>query len=371
MKRILLVFGTRPEAIKMAPVIKAFAQYSSSVEVGICVTAQHRQMLDKVLDFFSIKPQFDLNVMREGQSLFRLTADIIVGMEQILKTFCPHFVLVHGDTTTSLAASLAAFYAQIPVGHVEAGLRTYHRYEPFPEEVNRQLTSRIASYHFAPTETARENLLSESVSDDSVFVTGNTVIDALYWAKEMLTDYRDSEISMLQTLVMPGKKNILVTAHRRENLGEGLRNICKALLQIASYPDVQIIFPVHLNPVVRQTVHQYLGGNEKITLIEPLGYPAFTWLMLNSYLIITDSGGIQEEAPGLGKPVLVMRDFSERPEAIEAGSVKLVGTDNEVIYRAVKDLLDGGEGYQRMATRSHVYGDGKSAERIAEIILNL
>lgn len=371
MKRILLVFGTRPEAIKMAPIVKALAQYDSKVEVGVCVTAQHRQMLDQVLDFFSIEPRFDLDLMREGQSLYRLTADIMVGMEGVLKTFRPHFVLVHGDTTTSAVSSLAAYYAQIPVGHVEAGLRTYRRYAPFPEEINRQLTGRIASYHFAPTEAARKNLLSESVPDETIFVTGNTVIDALYWAKKMLKNYSDSEIDMLGRLLLPRKKCILVTAHRRENHGKGLQDICKALLQIAARPDVQIIFPVHLNPVVQQTVNEYLGGHQNIQLIAPLGYPAFAWLMLKTHLIISDSGGIQEEAAGLGKPLLVMRDFSERPEAIAAGSVKLVGTDSNLIYREAVGLLNEEDRYLKMTSRSSVYGDGTSAERIADIVMNL
>lgn len=371
MKRILLVFGTRPEAIKMAPIVKALARYGSSVEVEVCVTAQHRQMLDQVLDFFSINPRFDLDLMREGQSLFRLTADIMVGMEKVLEAYRPDFVLVHGDTTTSAISSLAAYYAQIPVGHVEAGLRTYRRYAPFPEEINRQLTGRITSFHFAPTETAKENLLRESVPVKSIFVTGNTVIDALHWAKEMLTEYSDEEIKLLERLLLPGKKHILVTAHRRENLGKGLRNICEALLRLAAHPDVQIIFPVHLNPAVQQTVSERLGGHDSICLIAPLGYPAFTWLMLKSYLIISDSGGIQEEAAGLGKPLLVMRDFSERPEAIAAGSVKLVGTDADLIYRETMDLLDKEDSYQKMATGSSVYGDGKSAARIADIVLKL
>ena len=372
MKRILLVFGTRPEAIKMAPIVKAFAQHQSKVEVGICVTAQHRQMLDQVLDFFSIEPSFDLNLMREGQSLYRLTADIMVGMEDVLKVFRPDFVLVHGDTTTSAIAALAAYYAQVPVGHVEAGLRTYRRYAPFPEEINRQLTGRVASCHFAPTETARANLLRESVPEDTVFVTGNTVIDALYWAREMLVDYHDSEIDMLQRLLSPDKKHVLVTAHRRENLGKGLQDICNALLRIAEHSDVRIIFPVHLNPAVQQTVNQYLGGHERIHLIKPLGYPAFTWLMLKSHLIISDSGGIQEEAAGLGKPLLVMRDFSERPEAIVAGAVKLVGTDSGLIYREAIALLLGGAGDGEPAAAGlSVYGDGKSAERIADIVLDL
>ncbi len=352
----------------MAPVVKALSTYGAAMDVGVCVTAQHREMLDQVLDFFEVKPQFDLNLMQRNQSLFGLTAAIIKQMEGVLRDFRPDIVLVHGDTSTSMVASLAAYYAKIPVGHVEAGLRTYQRYAPFPEEMNRQLTGRLATYHFAPTEGAKANLLGEGIPSSSIFVTGNTVVDALHWSSEALSHYQDEEIAALKASVIPDKKCILVTAHRRENQATGLHHICEALALLAGHPDAQIVFPVHRNPAVRKIVYERLSAVDNIKLIDPLGYPAFVWLMLQAHFIISDSGGIQEESAVLGKPVLVMRDFSERPEAIGTGSMKLVGTDTDRIYREARTLLDDGAAYQRMATKSMVYGDGRSADRIARII---
>ncbi len=371
MKRILLVFGTRPEAIKMAPVIKALSRYETAMDVGVCVTAQHREMLDQVLGFFDVKPQFDLDLMQQNQSLFELTADIIKRMEGVLADFRPDMVLVHGDTSTSMAAALASHYAKVPVGHVEAGLRTYQRYAPFPEEMNRQLTGKLATYHFAPTEGAKANLLGEGVPPSSIFVTGNTVVDALHWSSEALNHYQDKEITALKGLVSANKKCILVTAHRRENQDIGLHNICDALVLLAGHPDTQIVFPVHRNPAVRKIVFERLSHIDNISLTDPLGYPAFIWLMLQAHFIISDSGGIQEESAVLGKPVLVMRDFSERPEAIGTGSMKLVGTDTDRIYLEAMALLDDDAAYQHMATKSMVYGDGHSAERIGRIIADL
>ncbi|MFB2119333.1 non-hydrolyzing UDP-N-acetylglucosamine 2-epimerase [Parapedobacter sp. 2B3] len=370
-KRVLLVFGTRPEAIKMAPVIRALSKYGSAMDVGVCVTAQHREMLDQVLGFFGVKPQFDLDLMQQNQSLFGLTADIIKRMELVLDDFQPDIVLVHGDTSTSMAVSLASYYAKVPVGHVEAGLRTYQRYSPFPEEMNRQLTGKLATYHFAPTEGAKANLLGEGIPSSSIFVTGNTVVDALHWSSETLNYYQDEEIAALKALLSPARKCILVTAHRRENQAAGLHRICDALALLAARPDMQILFPVHRSPAVREIVYERLSHIENIKLIEPLGYPAFIWLMLQVYFIISDSGGIQEESSVLGKPVLVMRDFSERPEAIGVGSMKLVGTDTDRIYQEAIALLDNDLTYQRMATKSMVYGDGHSADRIARIIADL
>ncbi|MDR2408034.1 MAG: UDP-N-acetylglucosamine 2-epimerase (non-hydrolyzing), partial [Bacteroidales bacterium] len=320
-KKIIFIFGTRPEAIKMAPLIKVFLQHSNSFEIKVCVTAQHREMLDQVLSFFEITPDYDLNLMRPGQNLFQLTADVIIGLKPILEEFVPDIVFVHGDTTTSFLAALAAFYAGTKVAHVEAGLRTYNKQAPFPEEMNRQITSRITDYHFAPTETAKQNLLSEGISENNIVVTGNTVIDALLWAQEKLKNYSDDEIRKLENIVDTTKKLILVTGHRRENFGEGFLNICQAIKQVAgTYNDVQIIYPVHLNPNVQKPVYELLSNLSNVKLIPPLAYPAFVWLMNKSYLILTDSGGVQEEAPSLGKPVLVMRETTERPEAVQAGT---------------------------------------------------
>ena len=367
MKKILFVFGTRPEAIKMAPLIKEFEKHSSEFNVKICITAQHREMLDQVLSFFEIAPDYDLNLMRPGQNLFQLTADVIVGLKPILEDFCPDIVLVHGDTTTSSAAALAAFYTGVEVGHVEAGLRTYNKYAPFPEEINRQITSRIADYHFTPTEKSKQNLIAEKIPGNNILITGNTVIDALFWAQDKLNQYDDNEIQQLKMIVDTTKKLILVTGHRRENFGEGFLSICKAIRQIAEKNDnVQIIYPVHLNPNVQKPVHELLTDSPNIMLIKPLAYPAFVWLMTQSYLILTDSGGIQEEAPSLGKPVLVMRDATERPEAVEAGTVKMVGTNINKIILSITELLNNKSVYQAMNKAHNPYGDGKASLRIVQ-----
>lgn len=370
MKKILVVFGTRPEAIKMAPVIRAIQQRKDDFFLEVCVTAQHRYMLDQVLSFFEIVPDYDLDLMRSKPDLFELTAGVLLKMKEVLEASRPDYVLVHGDTTTAMVASLAAYYKQIPVCHVEAGLRTYNAYAPFPEEINRQMTGRIAHLHFAPTLKAKENLIKEGIQASRIQVTGNTVIDALHWAKEKLLYYQDDEIKTLHEVISNAGRVILVTAHRRENHGKGIIGICQALQQIALRNDIVIVFPVHLNPEVHKPVYDLLGNLPNVILVDPLGYPAFTWLMLRSHFIITDSGGIQEEAPSLGKPVLVMRDVSERPEAIDSGSVKLVGTDSEQIYAAATELLDNDEVFRRMSVTSMVYGDGQSAERIADVMLN-
>ncbi|WP_432412279.1 non-hydrolyzing UDP-N-acetylglucosamine 2-epimerase [Rasiella sp. SM2506] len=369
-KKNLIVFGTRPEAIKMAPLVKAFLQ-DSTFETKVCVTAQHREMLDQVLEFFEITPDFDLNVMKPNQNLYSLTATIIEGMKPVLEEVQPDYVFVHGDTTTSMAVGIAGFYAGAKVCHVEAGLRTFNRQYPFPEEFNRQLTGRIADYHFAPTKLSKENLLKENTKDETILVTGNTVIDALLFGIEKVTTkgYSDSEIEMLSAKIEPSKKIILVTGHRRENHGEGLLNICSALKTIAQeHSETQIIYPVHLNPNVKGPVHELLAGVDNILLVPPLAYPAFIWLMEKSYLIITDSGGIQEEAPSLGKPVLVTRTTTERPEAVEEGTVLLVGTDKEQIITKTKELLEDSSYYRNMSQLHNPYGDGKSAARIVNYI---
>lgn len=363
MKRILIVFGTRPEAIKMAPLIKALHQ-ESRFELRVCVTAQHRHMLDQVLDFFEIRPDYDLNLMKPGQNLYQLTADVLLGLKDVLEDFAPELVMVHGDTGTSTAAALAAYYFGAQVAHIEAGLRTYNKLAPFPEEMNRQLTGRLADLHFAPTVDAKSNLLREHIAESNIYVTGNTVIDALLYAIEKVKIYTDAEINYFKERVMPGKKLIVVTAHRRENLGDGIQQICRAIAKIARRDDVQIVFPVHLNPKVQEPVYQHLQHLENILLTEPVGYPAFTWLMAHSYLILTDSGGVQEEAPSLGKPVLLMRETSERPEAVAAGTVKLVGAVYERIVDGLETLLDNQEVYHQMARNHNPYGDGKSCERI-------
>lgn len=366
--KVLIVFGTRPEAIKMAPLVQILKK---TLEVIVCVTAQHREMLDQVLDLFEIIPQYDLNIMKPGQDLFDVTSAVLLGMRPILNNEQPDLVLVHGDTTTSMAASLAAFYMQIPVGHVEAGLRTKDIYSPFPEELNRQLTGRIASFHFAPTEQARANLLVEQVPEELIVVTGNTVIDALLSVAEQarLTPFSDQLVQQLPflTLSKDRPRIILVTGHRRENFGQGFEEICQALYQLAvKYSDVQIIYPVHLNPNVREPVNRILTGLENVHLIEPLDYLPFVKLMDISYLILTDSGGIQEEAPSLGKPVLVMRSTTERPEAIDAGTVRLVGTESSNIVAEVEQLLNDQGAYQVMTKAHNPYGDGHACERILE-----
>jgi UDP-N-acetylglucosamine 2-epimerase (non-hydrolysing) len=331
MKKNLVIFGTRPEAIKMAPLVAMFKKYPKQFNTRVCVTAQHREMLDQVLDFFEIKPEYDLDLMKPNQNLYTITSDIITGLKVVLEDFKPDFVYVHGDTTTTMAASIAAFYFGAKICHIEAGLRTNDKLSPFPEEVNRQVTSRIADYHFAPTKKSKENLLLENINRSAVFVTGNTVIDALLYSSSKIKCYTSVELDSLKSKIDIKKKIILVTGHRRENHGDGFINICTALKQIAiKNANVQIIYPVHLNPNVKEPVHQMLSNIKNIKLIETLAYPSFVWLMNQSYLIITDSGGVQEEAPSLGKPVLVMRNTTERPEAVDAGTVILVGTDKDL-----------------------------------------
>lgn len=368
MKKILLVFGTRPEAIKMAPLVKEFLMNSDKFDTKVCVTAQHREMLDQVLDFFEIVPEFDLNLMKPGQNLYTLTADVIVSMKPILEDFRPDYVFVHGDTTTSTSTAIAAFYAGSKVCHVEAGLRTFDKWSPFPEEMNRQLTGRLTDFHFAPTEQAKQNLLNEGVNSDAIFVTGNTVIDALLYAKDKVEDVHDSQIEFLKSIVDTTKDLVLVTGHRRENFGDGFVNICHALKQLAVEQNVQIIYPVHLNPNVQKPVNEILSEVENVKLIEPLNYPAFVWLMKQSKIIITDSGGVQEEAPSLGKPVLVMRDTTERPEARTAGTVILVGTNTSEIVKQASLLLSDSKLYDRMSEAHNPYGDGKACLRVVEIL---
>ena len=371
MKKNLIVFGTRPEAIKMAPLVKAFKTHNN-FDTRVCVTAQHREMLDQVLDFFEITPDYDLDLMKPNQNLYTLTADIITGLKPILEDFKPDYVYVHGDTTTTMASSIAAFYSGAKVCHVEAGLRTHNKRSPFPEEINRQVAGRICDYHFAPTAQSKQNLLAENVKEEDILVTGNTVIDALLDSSERVTSLQNDEISVLKEMVDPAKKLILVTGHRRENHGQGFINICEALKEIATtHVDAQIIYPVHLNPNVQKPVHEILSGIENIKLIDPLAYPAFVWLMNQAYMIITDSGGVQEEAPSLGKPVLVMRDTTERPEAVDAGTVILVGTDKHKIVDEANSLLTNTRRYQSMSELHNPYGDGKACMRITEFIKEL
>ncbi len=367
----LIIFGTRPEAIKMAPLVKEFQKHDN-LEIKVCVTAQHRQMLDQVLAFFQIVPDYDLNLMRPNQSLYSLTADIITGMKPVLEEYKPDFVYVHGDTTTTMAASIASFYSGAKVCHVEAGLRTHNKLSPFPEEINRQVTGRITDYHFAPTQVSKENLLKENIDESNILVTGNTVIDALLDSSERVTSIQNNEIDVLRSIVDTSKKLVLVTGHRRENHGQGFINICQALKEIATENEgVQIIYPVHLNPNVKGPVYEILSEVDNIKLIDPLAYPAFVWLMKQSYLIITDSGGVQEEAPSLGKPVLVMRDTTERPEAVSAGTVILVGTNKDKIVSESISLLKNKELYQKMSGLHNPYGDGKACERIVQFINSL
>lgn len=365
--KLLAVFGTRPEAIKMAPLVKAL-QASGSVDLQVCVTAQHRQMLDQVLSLFEIKPDFDLDLMRPGQTLTQLTCNILQGMDHVLADSKPNWVLVHGDTSTTLGTSLAAYYRQIGVAHVEAGLRTHNLYSPWPEEANRQITGRLAGLHFAPTEEARQNLLKEGIDSKNIHVTGNTVIDALLAVSKKIEN--DDELNGMLAARFPfldsAKRLILVTGHRRENFGAGFEAMCQALKGIAAEPGVQVVYPVHLNPNVQEPVRRILGDACNVHLIDPLDYLPFVYLMKRSYLILTDSGGIQEEAPSLGKPVLVMRDTTERPEAVLAGTVKLVGTDRGTIVHAVQTLLQDAVEYQRMSHAHNPYGDGLASSRIVE-----
>lgn len=370
MKKILLVFGTRPEAIKMAPLVKALQKDTEHFETRVCVTAQHRQMLDQVLEVFGITPEYDLNIMAPNQDLYDITAKVLLGLRKVLKDFRPDTVLVHGDTTTSMAASLAAFYMQIPVGHVEAGLRTYNMLSPWPEEMNRQVTDRICTYYFAPTEQSRANLLQENIDAKKIFITGNTVIDALLMAVDIISTTAGVKEKMAKELQEKGytvgdREYILVTGHRRENFGDGFLYICKAIKELAAlHPEMDIVYPVHLNPNVQKPVYELLSGLSNVYLISPLDYLPFIYAMQHSTLLLTDSGGVQEEAPSLGKPVLVMRDTTERPEAVEAGTVKLVGTDAEAIVSNVTALLQDKEMYKRMSETHNPYGDGQACERI-------
>ena len=367
MKKVMLVFGTRPEAIKMAPLVKEFQKQPERVETVVCVTGQHREMLDQVLDIFDICPDYDLNIMKQGQDLYDVTSRVLTGMRDVLKEARPDVVLVHGDTTTSTAAALSAFYQQIPVAHIEAGLRTHNIYSPWPEEMNRRLTGCIADLNFAPTSTSEANLLAENVPPESIFVTGNTVIDALH---HTVQDDFHFEDALLERIDFAKKRVILVTTHRRENLGEPMRHVYKALKQLTEeFDDVEVVFPVHKNPKVREVVNEELGGLAKVHLIDPLDYEPFANLMHKAHLILTDSGGVQEEAPALGKPVLVLRDTTERPEAVEAGTVKLIGTDSDRVYNEAKTLLTNKEEYGRMAESVNPYGDGKASARIIQAIL--
>ena len=385
MKRILLVFGTRPEAIKMCPLVKEFQKHPEAFRTIVCVTGQHREMLDQVLHLFEIKPDYDLNIMKQGQDLYDVTARVLSGMRDVLKEAQPDVVLVHGDTTTSTAAALAAFYQQIPVGHVEAGLRTHNIYSPWPEEMNRQITGRIATYHFAPTLLSKQNLLKENVNPDRILVTGNTVIDALHQVVRKIKTDRALDAELEQTLkhcgydisrLHSGRRLVLITGHRRENFGEGFISMCTAIKDLThKYPTVDFVYPMHLNPNVRKPIHEVFGedlsGLGNMFFIEPLEYLSFVYLMEKSSIVLTDSGGIQEEAPGLGKPVLVMRDTTERPEALEAGTVKLVGTDYDKIMHEVSELLDNEEAYEKMSRAVNPYGDGVACSRIVVVMNNM
>lgn len=380
MKNVMLVFGTRPEAIKMAPLVREFRKFPKEFNTIVCVTGQHREMLDQVLHIFDIVPDYDLNIMKEGQDLYDVTTRVLLGMRYVLKEVQPDVILVHGDTTTSTAAALAAFYQQIPVGHVEAGLRTYNIYSPWPEEMNRQITDRIATYHFAPTLLSKHNLLSECIKESSITVTGNTVIDALYMVIDKIKNNEELGLQMVITLKKSGydverlsekRKMVLITGHRRENFGDGFISICRAIKTLTKkYSDVDFVYPMHLNPNVRKPIHEVFGedlsnlGN--MFFIEPLEYLSFVYLMEKSTIVLTDSGGIQEEAPGLGKPVLVMRNTTERPEALEAGTVKLVGTDYNRIVESVSILLDNEAAYGEMSKAINPYGDGFACQRIVE-----
>lgn len=391
MKKIMLVFGTRPEAIKMAPLVKKFQEQSDRIETVVCVTGQHRQMLDQVLDLFEIKPDFDLNIMKAGQDLYDVTSRVLLGMRDVLREVKPDVVLVHGDTTTSTAAALAAFYQQIPVGHVEAGLRTHNIYSPWPEEMNRLITGRIASFHFAPTPLSRKNLMREAIPDQQILVTGNTVIDALYWVVDKIKQDQTLDTQLANILkeagydvdrLDGGRRLVLITGHRRENFGEGFIHMCTAIRDLAHrYPNVDFVYPMHLNPNVRRPIQQVFEGLDSLSsgegwgeagnlfFIEPLEYLSFVYLMEKSTIVLTDSGGIQEEAPGLGKPVLVMRDTTERPEALDAGTVKLVGTDYDKIISEVSLLLDDPQAYAAMSQAVNPYGDGEACGRIVNALL--
>jgi len=374
----MLVFGTRPEAIKMAPLVKAFQADSDHFETIVCVTGQHRQMLDQVLSLFEITPDYDLDIMKQGQDLFDITSRVMLGMRDVLEKAKPDVVLVHGDTTTSTAAALASFYKQIPVGHIEAGLRTHNIYSPWPEEMNRQITGRIAKYNFAPTPLSRKNLLAENVSDNDIIVTGNTVIDALHYVVEKINSSDEIKAELSNILLKSGydvsrlsngKKLVLITGHRRENFGDGFISMCSAIKSLnEKYSDVDFVYPMHLNPNVRKPIKEVFGDKapENMFFIEPLDYLPFVFLMEKSYLLLTDSGGVQEEAPGLGKPVLVMRDTTERPEAVDAGTVKLVGTNYDKIVSEVSELIDNPKAYELMSKAVNPYGDGKACGRVLD-----
>ena len=383
MKKVMLVFGTRPEAIKMAPLVKEFQKQPKRVETVVCVTGQHREMLDQVLKIFDIKPDYDLNIMKQGQDLYDVTARVLTGMRDVLKEVKPDVVLVHGDTTTSTAAALAAFYQHIPVGHVEAGLRTHNIYSPWPEEMNRLLTGRLATYHSSPTPLSRNNLIKESVDDRNIIITGNTVIDALYWVVDKIKNNKELDNELEDILskagydvnrLNNGKKLVLITGHRRENFGDGFINMCTAIKDLTvKYPDLDFVYPMHLNPNVRKPIHEVFGENlsglKNMFFIEPLEYLSFVYLMEKSSIVLTDSGGIQEEAPGLGKPVLVMRDTTERPEALDAGTVKPVGTDYNKIVNEVSSLIDDKAAYEKMSKAVNPYGDGLACGRIVNALL--
>ena len=382
MKKIMLAFGTRPEAIKMAPLVKEFQKRTREFKTVVCVTGQHREMLDQVLDIFGIVPDYDLNIMKPGQDLYDVTSRVLLGMRDILKKESPDIVFVHGDTTTSTTVALAAFYQQIRVGHVEAGLRTHNIYSPWPEEMNRQLTGRLAEYHFAPTSLSKKNLMAEGVKENSIVITGNTVIDALYMVVDKIKNDSILNSNLKNSLkkagydisrLANGKRLVLITGHRRENFGEGFINMCRAIkILTETYPDIDFVYPMHLNPNVRKPIHDIFGadlsGLQNMFFIEPLEYLSFVYLMEKSFVVLTDSGGIQEEAPGLGKPVLVMRDTTERPEAVEAGTVKLVGTDYDKIVSETSLLLDDSEYYHTMSKAVNPYGDGLSSKRIVDSI---
>jgi len=367
--KVIIVFGTRPEAIKLAPIIKEFEKHPDEIQLKVCVTAQHRQMLDSVLKIFDIKPDYDLNIMRDKQTLFDITNNVLTKIKEIYFKEQPDIVFVQGDTTTTFASALAAYYLQIKVAHIEAGLRTYNKYAPFPEEINRRMVSAIADLHFAPTEQSKLNLLKENVNERDIFVTGNTVIDALFMILEKIKGKHIS-IEGIESSELENKRLILVTGHRRESFGEGFENICNALKELAeSFDDIIIIYPVHLNPNVRGPVNRILGNVRNVKLIEPIGYQSFVYLMEKAYVIITDSGGIQEEAPSLSKPVLVMREITERPEAVEAGTVKVVGTQKESIVNSTRQLLLDANEYKKMSSTINPYGDGKSAQRTYKILI--
>lgn len=377
MKKILIIFGTRPEAIKMAPLVKEFKK-NDKFNTKVCVTAQHRQMLDQVLDIFEIKPDYDLNIMKENQDLYDVTSNILLEIKKVFDDFKPDYVFVHGDTTTTFASSLAAFYKQIKICHIEAGLRTFNIYNPFPEEANRVLTSKLTTFHFAPTEKSMQNLLNENIDKNSILVTGNTVIDALFWVLKKIKNDKNLDKNIYEKLQnfinnkfeIKKDKFILVTAHRRENFGDGIKNICKSLKILAkNNPNINFIYPVHLNPNIKKPVSETLCNISNIHLIKPLDYLEFSYLMSLSYLVLTDSGGIQEEAPSLGKPVLVLRDTTERPEAVDAGTVKLVGTCIEKIVDNTQLLIDNKKEYEKMSKASNPYGDGKACEKIVKFIM--